>query len=474
MSISMYVHLNAMLKLKGNIVGITKKGVYSMELPLTSKLKKLDREQAISLHVPGHKNMTIGRLNTLTLTMDKTEITGLDDLHHPEDVIKESTTQLAKHPDYEAFLLVNGTTSGILSVIQAFSHIDGNILMMRNIHKSVLHALDLSQQHGQFCEMKQSLMTHQYVGPQLDNLTFQSQKLAVLTYPNYYGECFNIEETIKQLHEYNMPVLVDEAHGAHFDISGFPHSALNYDADYVVQSYHKTLPALTMGSVLYIHKNAPLKSQIIQYLSYFQTSSPSYLVMSSLELAQQFYDEYDSQLFFKKREQLIKALNLRQFHVKEVDDPLKLNISYQGYKGTEIQQWLEDVGVYPELADSYQVLLVLPLWHEQDTYPFESLITKIMNMPLPPTKNQDSQISQLLLSEGSYRPVRFEKTRWISLHEAENDVLAQHIVPYPPGIPMIFKGERITINMIKLIDKYVKTGITVEGIKDNKILVKDE
>ncbi len=91
-------------------------------------------------------------------------------------------------------------------------------------------------------------------------------KLAVLTYPNYYGETFNVEEVIKSLHQLNIPVLIDEAHGVHFGLQGFPDSTLNYQADYVVQSFHKTLPALTMGSVLYIHKNAPYRETIIEYL----------------------------------------------------------------------------------------------------------------------------------------------------------------------------------------------------------------
>ncbi|SUK31677.1 Arginine decarboxylase / Lysine decarboxylase [Staphylococcus aureus] len=133
-------------------------------------------------------------------------------------------------------------------------------------------------------------------------------KLAVLTYPNYYGETFNVEEVIKSLHQLNIPVLIDEAHGAHFGLQGFPDSTLNYQADYVVQSFHKTLPALTMGSVLYIHKNAPYRENIIEYLSYFQTSSPSYLIMASLESAAQFYKTYDSTVFFDKRAQLIECL----------------------------------------------------------------------------------------------------------------------------------------------------------------------
>ena len=107
--------------------------------------------------------------------------------------------------------------------------------------------------------MHQSNLTCQYVEPILEDV-IEDYKLGICTYPNYYGETFNIGNFINKLHDNGIPVLVDEAHGAHFDLEGFPISSMNYGADYVVQSYHKTLPALTMGSVLFIHKDAPLRS----------------------------------------------------------------------------------------------------------------------------------------------------------------------------------------------------------------------
>ena len=144
--------------------------------------------------------------------------------------------------------------------------------------------------------MYRSDKSYQYLAPLIDTKMLRHQKLAVVTYPNYYGECFDINQCVKQFHDYNIPVLIDEAHGAHFNLKHFPKSALESEADYVVQSYHKTLPTLTMGSVLFIHKNAPLKDEVIKYLGIFQTSSPSYLVMSSIELAHQFYNSYDLSL----------------------------------------------------------------------------------------------------------------------------------------------------------------------------------
>ncbi|CDR52558.1 aminotransferase class V-fold PLP-dependent enzyme [Staphylococcus schweitzeri] len=445
-----------------------------MKQPILNKLESLNQEEAISLHVPGHKNMTIGHLSQLSIAMDKTEIPGLDDLHHPEEVILESMKQVEKHSDYDAYFLVNGTTSGILSVIQAFSQNKGDILMARNIHKSVLHALDISQQKGHFIETHQSPLTNHYNKVDLSSLNNDGHKLAVLTYPNYYGETFNVEQIIQNLHQLDIPVIIDEAHGAHFGLQGFPNSTLNYQADYVVQSFHKTLPALTMGSILYIHKDAPYRENVIEYMNYFQTSSPSYLIMASLESAAQFYKTYDSTVFFEKRNKLIQRFKSRGFEIIQVDDPLKLLLKYEGYTGHEIQEWFMNNHIYFELADDYQALAILPLWHKGDAFLFNTLLHKIDEMILPKKKFSNIKQIKLLTTEGNYTPTHFEHTTWCELQNVQGKVAARHIVPYPPGVPIIFKGETITENMIKLMNEYLETGIIVEGINNNKILVEDE
>lgn len=444
-----------------------------MEKPITNQLEELIDSNVISMHVPGHKNMTIGNLNQLKFEMDMTEITGLDDMHHPEDIILESMSHFDKHEDYDEFLLVNGTTSGILSVIQAFSEEKGQYLISRNVHKSVFHGLDLAKANATFTAMRQSNLSYQYVEPMLKE-KIEDYKLGICTYPNYYGEIFNIENFINKLHENGIPVLVDEAHGAHFDLEGFPTSSMNYGADYVVQSYHKTLPALTMGSVLFIHRDAPLRSQVIEYLSYFQTSSPSYLVMSSLEYAQEFYNEFKSEVFFKKRKNFINVLKKKGFNIGEPDDPLKLVVSYDGFEGYDIQSWFENQNIFVELADEHQILLILPLWHQNDVFPFELLINQIKDMKIPEKGEQAPKKMNLMLASSKYRAVHFQKIKEIAIDQSEGEILAQHIVPYPPGIPVMFRGEVITVDMIKLLQHYSNLGIKVEGLKEQNILVKDE
>ncbi|MGW7988142.1 Orn/Lys/Arg family decarboxylase [Staphylococcus shinii] len=447
-----------------------------MSLPLNKKFDELLKRKPISMHVPGHKNMTIGYLNKMNFEMDMTEITGLDDLHHAEDVIAQSMSNVKKHPDYDAYYLVNGTTSGILSVIQGFSNVQGEYVIARNAHKSVFHALDLVHASCRLLGMDMSIKTKQYLGPSLNGLLQQlkDSKLLVLTYPNYYGECFDIEETLKYTKIHQTPTLIDEAHGAHFDLAGFPKSSLSMGADYVVQSYHKTLPSLTMSSIIFIHKNAPQREKVLKYLAYFQSSSPSYLLMNSLELAHDFYEKYDSNLFFEKRRKCIQAIESIGMRIVEVNDPLKLNIQCTGYSGIELQQLFENKDIYVELADEYQVLFVLPLWHKGDYYPFQELIDRIKQIEVEKRSNNiDYKIPDYELC-GLYQPVEISKVKSIDINEAENQILAVNIVPYPPGIPIMLKGELITKNMIKLMNYWCEQHIRVEGIKKHKIEIKDE
>ncbi|MCS4487234.1 lysine decarboxylase [Staphylococcus americanisciuri] len=446
-----------------------------MQRVLWRKLCDWSGTQPISMHVPGHKNGTIGDLTFVQPQFDVTEITGFDDLHQPEAVLKESMASVARHSDYEAFYLVNGTTSGILAVIHAFQPLSGDVVLARNVHKSVFHALDLGVQQAVILPTETSESTYQYVTPDTTSLSQVSSKLGVVTYPNYYGQTFDIKHTVEQFHAQGCPILVDEAHGAHFDLEGFPISALNVGADYVVQSFHKTLPSLTMSSVLFIHKDAPQRDDVIRLLQTFQSSSPSYLLMASLEAAAEFYNTYDSTLFFERRAQLLDTLHICGLFVKELDDPLKLLVYHPNMTGYVLQKVMESTGIYVELADTHHVLWVLPLWHVGDTYPFDQLIARIKVLDLTAQQYDISAEPQALYTgSGRYEPIQVEGDYWIPFAEAHGKVLAQHLVLYPPGIPTMIKGEKVTASMIKLMSKWDDNQLRVEGLQEGKIKVKDD
>ncbi|WP_323703437.1 aminotransferase class I/II-fold pyridoxal phosphate-dependent enzyme [Mammaliicoccus sp. Dog046] len=446
-------------------------------MTLNKKLIELEDEKAISLHVPGHHNNTIGSLNQLNLAMDKTEITGLDDLHQPEGCIKESMDLLNRFPQYTGQYLVNGTTVGILSAIYAVQHLKGEILIPRNAHKSIYNALNLTRQDARWMPMTVSEITGQYNGVgNLSGIDLSNVKLAIFTYPNYYGETFNIDESIKLLQKHHIPVLVDEAHGAHFGISSyFPESTLTHDADIVVQSYHKTLPALTMGSVMYINDNLNLKSKIQDYLTMLQSSSPSYLIMSSLEHAEDFYKRFDDEVFKNKRTQLIASIKRTGFYVGCLEDPLKLIVSHDHLTGFEVQRVFEDSHIYVELCNENYVLIVLPLWHDNDRFPFEILLERISHINIE-GNNQKIEKTQMKLPVHSankkYNDI--EKIHEIELNKSVNRISAVDVIPYPPGIPVILKGEQITKEVVDSLLQWIDNGGRVEGIINKYIKVKDE
>lgn len=446
-------------------------------MSLYDKIQSIQDENSISLHVPGHHNNTIGYLKEMNLGMDMTEITGLDDLHQPEEVIRESLMKMDRYPNHDARYLVNGTTVGILSVIYAVKHLDGDILIPRNAHKSIYNALSLTNQKAIWMPMTVSEETGQYDGVKsLDTLDLSNVKLAIFTYPNYYGEVFDVQSHIQLLKAYGVPTLVDEAHGAHFGISSyFPQSSIMYEADIVVQSYHKTLPALTMGSVMYIRKELPIQQRIEEYLTMLQTSSPSYLIMTSLEKAELFYKHYNDKLFKRLRMILIQTLKEVGLEVGSLADPLKLLVSHEKMTGEQVKQIFEQSNIYVELNDEKYILLVLPLWHEGDSFPFEVLINKIKSLKLDYYYQVRGRAKfDLPVTSGVYVPIEVKDAITIDLIDAVNKISAVDVIPYPPGIPVILKGEYIKGDVLNSLLHWIDSGGRVEGIINKQIKIKDE
>lgn len=417
-------------------------------MALTEVLRQYGNE-AISLHVPGHHNGTIGNLD-LELSYDSTEISGLDDYHHPEGIIKDAEIQLSRHDDYESKFLVGGTTAGILSVIHAAN---GRLAVMRNAHKSVFNALDLIRGSAYILPTVTSHKTNQYVSVDLSKINIEELndvKLAVLTYPNYFGETYDIAKVIDYFHQLGIEVLVDEAHGAHFDISrNFPCSSIQYGADYVVQSYHKTLPSLTMSSVIHINKNAVLKKEVYRYLTMLQSSSPSYLLMSSLDQAHYFYKSFKDNLFFIKRKRLIEVLS-SHYDVIEMADPLKIFITSNHCSGEEIRNSIEMHHIYTELTTVNGVLLVLPLWHEGDGFPFDLLIQKIQKIRVPNSGFEAKKIF-LPVCDGKFTSDPSISYRSIPIEEAVGYCVHDSLIPYPPGIPFVIAGEKLTLEQVEYL-----------------------
>ncbi len=229
-----------------------------------------------------------------------------------------------------------------------------------------------------------------------------------------------------------------------------------------------------MSSVIHINNaiSEDIKHQIIHLLSILQSSSPSYMLMLGLEQADTFYKQYKDRLFFKRRTTLLKALR-KVFDVIEAADPLKLLLMHECYSGTELAHLLEQYGIFTELSNEKFVLCVLPLWHEDDRYLFELLIDRINNIKLDSNRVINEVKSEMLYNQldGIYIAQTSNNIITIDLSDSIGHICAEHIIPYPPGIPYILEGEVISEEHVQHVISFISNGGKVHGIYDNKIRV---
>lgn len=454
--------------------------------PLVEALVEFAQKRPQSMHVPGHKNGLISQLPTelkQAMKFDYTELSGLDDLHHPEEAIMRAQQMLAKvYGASHSYFLVNGSTVGNLAMIFAICKRGEKILVQRNAHKSIFHGLELVEASPVYLapEWDERTATASYVSYETVLKALEQNenvKAIILTSPTYYGIVNKELESIVALaHKFNIPVLVDEAHGAHFVASGeFPKSAIEAGADIVVQSAHKTLPALTMASYLHINSKIVDYERVEYYLRMLQSSSPSYLLLASLDDARAYVESYlepDAKYCIEKRDQWIEAISvISDVEVLQVDDPLKLLIRVNGYTGNQLQEALEAEGIYVELADSAQVLAIMPLLKYGEVYDYAMARTRFKNavVRLKSQKQQYTPVENVLDGQKVSAPlmslvkVRENKKEWIPYMRAIGKISASMVIPYPPGIPLILPGEKITVAKLSQLEELISTGANFQG-----------
>ncbi len=459
--------------------------VRNKSTPLYDALAKFAKKRPVSLHVPGHKNGLYFPSEGMQhfhsiLEIDATELSGLDDLHSPSGCIEEAQQLLAElYGSSASYFLINGSTVGNLAMILAVCKEDDIVLVQRNCHKSIIHGLELAGAIPVFlaAEIDQtsyvpSGIAYETVRAALEQ--YPRAKAVILTHPNYYGQATDLTAIIELAHNMDIPVLVDEAHGAHFCLGKpFPKSALEYGADLVVHSAHKTLPAMTMGSYLHFNSRLVDQEEVSRYISMLQSSSPSYPIMASLDLArfslacwkESGTEELQSFIIrFRKSLENIRQIKVLS-HTNQ--DPLKVTIQTRCHlSGYELQGLFEQRGIYTELADPYNILLILPL-HVSEVY-LEAVsdlhevlqqYEAISELNIPPFMQTD--LYSVL--PFSYKRLKGYKTRIVSLDRAEGLIAGDMIVPYPPGIPLIMRGERITKEQIAQWHLLVKSGSRFQG-----------
>jgi arginine/lysine/ornithine decarboxylase len=467
------------------------------QTPLLDALINHIDKKSISLHVPGHKNGQVFLDKGYSyfkeiLNFDVTELAGLDDLHHPEEAIKKSEDLLANlYGTEKSFFLVNGTTVGNLAMILSTCGSNDKVLVQRNCHKSVMNGLIiagampvfLTPKYDEEAQVQTYISTHTVIEAIEAHL---DAKAVILTNPTYYGHTHDLKDIVRHAHTRGIPVLVDEAHGAHFGVGDpFPESAILSGADLVVQSAHKTLPAMTMGSYLHYQSNLVSFDKITFYLRALQSSSPSYPIMASLDLARAFLadlkvngidDIYKDINKFRDGLNNIGQICTVQSNDQALkQDPLKVLIQSRCHlSGYELQAIFEEAGLFTELADVYNVLCIMPL-AKTDTDLLLSKIQKALSkiQPIPEHRriNKAYQIQSMV--PYSFDELKSKRTLTIQLEDSVNQVSAQTLTPYPPGIPLILQGELITDEHVNNLYVLMKQGAKIQGLMNQTINIYD-
>jgi len=455
--------------------------------PLFDGLKQFAAKNPFSFHVPGHKNGAIfpeiGRPEfAQILPLDLTEVTGLDDLHAPDGMIAEAEELAAEFFCADkTFFLVGGSTAGNLAMILAACGRDEKIIVQRNSHKSIMNGLELAGARPIFMTPVFDEAAGRYTSPILQTLEralakHPEAKAVVLTYPDYFGKTYDLGAMIRLCHSKGIPVLVDEAHGVHFALGKpFPAPALSLGADVVVHSAHKMAPAMTMASYLHVQGSRVSSDKIAHYLQVIQSSSPSYPLLASLDLARL----YMASMTRAELENLLTYVNRvraafaelacsRVLQLQDGDDPLKLTLQLDpGLNGHKAMAAFEQAGLWPELATHDQILFVLGLGAKETFEDLKKALhtanerlkiggnhATIDRVQLFPEEIQELALTYDAMNKYSYRE--------IPLQEGIGHIAAEAVIPYPPGIPLVMKGERITAAHADILKRLLSAGTELQ------------
>lgn len=460
---------------------------------LLDKLTEYSQSDYYPYHMPGHKRNPAGALPKNWTNRDITEIEGFDNLHDAQGILKELQDKAAKaYGAEESFYLVNGSTCGILSAISAAVPFGGELLITRNCHKSVYHGAYLRQlklhylypnmlKNYDICEavsveqIKEALKKHPNVSAVL------------IVSPTYEGRIANVKEIAEVVHEKGLPLIVDEAHGAHLGFAQeFAINSARLGADIVINSVHKTLPAMTQTALLHVNGERIDRSALRRYLKIYQTSSPSYVLMSSIEEAVD--TAMDSRLFreFAGRwEKLLTELSeLQGLKIlpksfeecrNKQQDIGKLIIST---KETELSgpklydMLLSEYHLQPEMVCESYVLCMFTIGDTQEGY--DRLAKALLAIDAKTKRTQERSFCDMPRPEATetFYVAWEQEQEEVLLTEAEGRLAGEFLNLYPPGTPILVPGERFTKETITFLEMCMTEGLEVQGIsKDGNVRV---
>ncbi len=447
---------------------------------LWQQMEQLHQKQPVSGHTPGHKNGIFlpaelqSAWGNRFASYDFTELDGLDNLHFSGGCIKQSQQQAAQiFGAGQCFYLVNGTTAGLQAAIMA-SCSNKQVFVPRHVHRSVYHSLLLAHAQPIYLPLELDETTSLPLGISTDVLAdyihkYPDCKNLILVNPTYQGITTNNVQCVQMAKQHGITVIVDEAHGSHLHFhEDLPASLLDAGADLVVQSWHKTLPVLTQGSALLVHRDYTGTSPEA-FLSLLQTTSPSYLLMASLE-AGSIYMGTDGHKHISDSLQAIYELhslienNLQTMQLlwnpEWKQDPFKLYLTSDILSGSEMDEYLRvHHAVYSEMQDNNGILFILPV--QTDKAWTNRLYDALLALDQYAATKKEPSAELNTAAESFYcktipeqvyplQEAFYSEKDTVPWHSAANRMAGQFILRYPPGIPLLVPGERITQEIVDL------------------------
>lgn len=490
---------------------------------LINRLAAYARSDMYPFHMPGHKRRTGPEesfMNSCTdsftnpFAVDITEIEGFDNLHHPEGILKDSMKWAADvYGADQTYYLINGSTGGILAAVCGSVPRGGRILVSRNCHKSVYHGICLNQLKTSYVypqEIEELGIQGGITAEDVDRMLnrYMDTQAVLIVCPTYDGIVSDIEAIARIVHRAGLPLIVDEAHGAHFRYDAmFPVSALDLGADVVIQSVHKTLPSLTQTALLHIKCNRPDggcyadRERIDRYIHMVQSSSPSYVLMASIENSIYQMEQTDTAPYGKQLHRLRRRLGQMR-HLRLADTGLigqagirdldisKIVVSTRGtclypaedgltgFTGAQLDDILRrEYHLEMEMCGADYVTAITTVMDSGEGLErlgdaltrIDTQLTDAGYKPDGRSGNQKSVYSMRCDTAMSMGEAMEEKMASVGLEDSAGCISGEFVYIYPPGIPIVAPGEWISRPILEVILEYRDKGLPVQGPADQSL-----
>lgn len=473
------------------------------QTPLFSGLLEHAKKNPVQFHIPGHKKGAgmdpefRSFIGDNALSIDLINIGPLDDLHHPKGMIMRAQDLAAQAFGADhTFFSVQGTSGAIMTMVMSVCGPGEKIIVPRNVHKSVMSAVVFSGAIPVFIhpEIDKNLgISHGITTESVEKALEQhpDAKAVLVINPTYFGISADLKKIVDIAHSYHVPVLVDEAHGIHIHFhEDLPLSAMQAGADMAATSVHKLGGSMTQSSVLNVKEGLVSVKHVQSVLSMLTTTSTSYLLLASLDVARK-------QLATKGKELIDRTIDLANSirkRINEIDhlycvgeeilgskaaydyDPTKLIISVKdlGLSGYEVEKWLrENHNIEVELSDLYNILCIITFGDTE--YEGDLLVKALADLSkqvgqraekIKPAEVLLPEIPVLALTP---RDAFYAETEVIPFDESEGRIIAEFVMVYPPGIPIFIPGEIITKENLHYIKKNLEAGLPVQGPEDDEL-----